>query len=153
MNFRHALFDTTPFTRLGSSQIYGQTKLMNIMFSMELARQLQGTGVAVNCLDPGFNVTRLGRELGFAAALERVLNGFNIGNPRRGAGIIIRLAADPAFGGVTSGYFSVKDAKPLVPAGAGNDMSAQRELWAITSELLYVHWMMDPKSAPYVSLG
>jgi NAD(P)-dependent dehydrogenase (short-subunit alcohol dehydrogenase family) len=81
MNFRHALFDTTPFTRLGSSQIYGQTKLMNIMFSMELARQLQGTGVAVNCLDPGFNVTRLGRELGFAAALDRVLTAIHAEAP------------------------------------------------------------------------
>src|SRR5690606_19390709 len=54
------LTDTTPFSRLGSSKYYGRTKLMNIMFSMELARQLEGTGVAVNCLDPGFNVTGLG---------------------------------------------------------------------------------------------
>jgi NAD(P)-dependent dehydrogenase (short-subunit alcohol dehydrogenase family) len=34
------LFDTNPFTRLGSSRVYGKTKLTNIMFSQELARQL-----------------------------------------------------------------------------------------------------------------
>jgi NAD(P)-dependent dehydrogenase (short-subunit alcohol dehydrogenase family) len=66
-----ALVDKRPFSARGSSAIYGQTKLMNIMFSMELARGLTGTGVAVNCLCPGFNVTGLGRDLWFAATLER----------------------------------------------------------------------------------
>src|ERR1700731_2257621 len=41
-----ALTDKRPFTARGSSAIYGQTKLLNIMFSMELARGLTGTGVA-----------------------------------------------------------------------------------------------------------
>ena len=133
---RRDICNTAPFTRLGSSTVYGKTKLMDIMFSMELARQLQGTGVAVNCLCPGFNVTGLGRELGFAATLERVLKGLNIGNPQRGASIIVRLAIDPAFDHVSGGYFSVKDAKPLMPAGVGSDISAQQALWSVTSELL-----------------
>jgi NAD(P)-dependent dehydrogenase (short-subunit alcohol dehydrogenase family) len=130
------LFDTAPFTRLGSSKKYGQTKLMDIMFSQELARQLQGTGVAVHCLDPGFNVTGLGRELGFATPLARVLNGLGIGDPRRGAGIIVRLATDPAFGAVSGGYFSVKDAKPLRPVPPADDAGARQELWSATSDLL-----------------
>ncbi|TCV97648.1 short-subunit dehydrogenase [Luteibacter rhizovicinus] len=137
---RRAILDRTPFTRLGSSKMYGQTKLMNIMFSLELARQLQATGVAVNCLCPGFNVTGLGRELGFAAVLERVLRTLNIGNPERGAGIIVKLATDPEFGLVSGGYFSVKDTKPLVPIAAGNDISARKELWSITSALLSERW-------------
>jgi NAD(P)-dependent dehydrogenase (short-subunit alcohol dehydrogenase family) len=70
------LLDTTPFTARGSSRVYGRSKLLDIMFSMELARQLKGTGVSVNCLDPGFNVTSLGRELGFSAPLARILNGY-----------------------------------------------------------------------------
>jgi len=128
--------NTAVFTRLGSSRIYGQTKLMNIMFSMELGRQLQGTGVAVNCLCPGFNVTGLGRELGFAATLERILKALNIGNPQRGAGIMVRLATDPAFERVSEGYFSVKGAKPLVPVRPGNDIAARQALWFVTSELV-----------------
>src|SRR6266851_7441712 len=51
------LIGRRPFTTRGSFATYGQTKLMNIMFSEELSCQLRGTGVAVNCLDPGFNVT------------------------------------------------------------------------------------------------
>ncbi len=66
-----ALVDINPFTARGSSSVYGRTKLMDIMFSQELAHQLAGSGVVANCLDPGFNVTGLGRELWFAAPLER----------------------------------------------------------------------------------
>jgi NAD(P)-dependent dehydrogenase (short-subunit alcohol dehydrogenase family) len=129
-----ALIDRRPFSARGSSAIYGQTKLMNIMFSMELARGLTGTGVAVNCLCPGFNVTGLGRELWFAAPLERLLTSLKIGNPERGAGIIVRMASDPAFADVTGGYFSVSDARPLVPVAPGADRQAQRALWQATAE-------------------
>jgi NAD(P)-dependent dehydrogenase (short-subunit alcohol dehydrogenase family) len=129
-----ALIDKRPFTALGSSAIYGQTKLMNIMFSQELSWQLKGTGVAVNCLCPGFNVTGLGRELSFAAPLEQLLTWLKIGNPERGAGIIVRLASDPAFAEVTGSYFSVKDARPLVPVAPGADRQAQQALWQATAE-------------------
>src|SRR5882757_4552649 len=121
LNPKVDLFKTEPFSRIGSSRIYGQTKLMDIMFSMELARQLDRTGVAVNCLDPGFNVTGLGRELSFAAPLERILSWLKIGNPRRGAGIIVRLATDPAFTTVSGGYFSFNMAKPLTPVAPADD--------------------------------
>jgi NAD(P)-dependent dehydrogenase (short-subunit alcohol dehydrogenase family) len=129
-----ALVDKRPFTARGSSLIYGQTKLMNIMFSQELSRQLKGTGVTVNCLCPGFNVTGLGRELSFAAPLERLLTWLKIGNPERGAGIIVRLASDPAFAEVTGSYFSVKDARPLVAVAPGADRQAQQALWRATAE-------------------
>lgn len=124
------------FTARGSSAVYGKTKLMDIMFSLELARQLDGSGVAVNCLDPGFNVTGLGRELGFAAPLEKILTAFKIGDPKRGAGIIVRLATDPAFGTTTGGYFSVKDAAPLMPVAPANDSEIRKALWALSKQIL-----------------
>jgi NAD(P)-dependent dehydrogenase (short-subunit alcohol dehydrogenase family) len=129
-----ALIDKRPFSARGSSAIYGQTKLMNIMFSIELARGLTGTGVAANCLCPGFNVTGLGRELWFAAPLERLLTWLKIGTPERGASIIVRLASDPAFADVTGGYFAVSDARPLVPVAPGADRQAQQALWQATAE-------------------
>jgi NAD(P)-dependent dehydrogenase (short-subunit alcohol dehydrogenase family) len=123
-----------PLAALGSQATYGQTKLMNIMFSLELSRQLSGTGVAVNCLCPGFNVTGLGRELWFAAPLEWLLTSLRIGNPERGANIIVRLASDPAFAEVTGGYFSVREARPLVPVAPGANRQAQLALWLATAE-------------------
>jgi NAD(P)-dependent dehydrogenase (short-subunit alcohol dehydrogenase family) len=137
------LHDTTPFSRLGSSRAYGKTKLMDIMFSKEFARRLEGSRVAVNCLCPGFNVTALGRELGFASPLASVLNWLKIGDPSRGAGIIVRLARDPEFGVRTGGYFSVKDAAPLTPVAPGNDPVLQQELWNRTAAFVAAHVGLD----------
>ncbi|MDR3489655.1 MAG: hypothetical protein P4M05_32795 [Bradyrhizobium sp.] len=67
------LLDIALFTARGSSRVYGRTKLLDIVFSLELARQLDGTGGAVNCLCPGFNVTGLGRELSLARPLATAL--------------------------------------------------------------------------------
>ncbi|MFF9563677.1 SDR family NAD(P)-dependent oxidoreductase [Leifsonia sp. NPDC014704] len=130
------LTDTTPFTARGSSIVYGKTKLLDIMFTRELARRIENTGVTANCLDPGFNVTGLGRELRFAAPLERVLRLLRIGDPARGAGLIVRLATDPAFAGRTGEYYSVGSAKPLTPAHPSGDVEWQQRLWAETERLL-----------------
>jgi NAD(P)-dependent dehydrogenase (short-subunit alcohol dehydrogenase family) len=129
-----ALTDQRPYSARGSLTAYGRTKLMNIMFSMQLARELAGTGVAVNCISPGFNATGIAREVWFAAPLKRLLTWLKIGNPERGASIIVRLASDPAFAGVTGGYFSVKDAQPLIPVAPGTDPQAQQALWQATAE-------------------
>lgn len=131
----HDLTDTHPFSRLGSSVVYGKTKLMAIMFSAQLARTLASTAVVANSVDPGFNVTGLGRELPFAATLERVLRRLGIGAPERGAAIIARLALAEAFGGMTGEYFS-RDAQNLNPAEPGGDKLAQQRLWVATERLL-----------------
>ncbi|MFI6997585.1 SDR family NAD(P)-dependent oxidoreductase [Nocardia sp. NPDC050175] len=127
---------TDDYSRRESSRRYGRTKLMDIMFSQELARRLTGTGVTANCCDPGFNTSGLGRELPFAGTLERILKRLRIGDPGRGAGIIARLATDPSLAGTTGGYFSVKDAAPLQCPQPGRDETVQRELWEATADLL-----------------
>ncbi|WP_020017848.1 SDR family NAD(P)-dependent oxidoreductase [Promicromonospora sukumoe] len=127
---------TGTFGRRASAAHYGRTKLMDIMFSQELARRLAGTGVTANCCDPGFNTTGLGRELPFAGALERTLHRLRVGDPARGAGIITRLATDPAFATRTGGYYSVRDARPLDCPEPGRAAAVQRELWDATEALL-----------------
>jgi len=129
------LTDTTPFTALGSSPIYGKTKLLDIMFSQQLARDLADTKVTVNALDPGFNTTGLGRELWFAGGLQSVLNFFGVGDPRRGSGIIVHLAVDPGLEGKTGGYYS-PDRAPLTPVVPGGDVDLQKKLWNLTEGLL-----------------
>ena len=127
---------TDGYSRRESMTLYGRSKLMDIMFTQELARRLAGTGVTANCCSPGFNTTGLGRDLPFTGVLGKVLTTLRIGDPRRGAGIITRLAIDPAFGNTTGGYFSVKDAKPLECPEPGRDPDIQRELWDTTAVLL-----------------
>jgi NAD(P)-dependent dehydrogenase (short-subunit alcohol dehydrogenase family) len=130
------LTDVTPFTARGSSAIYGKTKLLNIMFNGELARQWEGTGINVNALNPGFNVTGLGRELWFASLLEKLLKFLHIGDPSRGADIITRLIVDPELQNVTGGYFNVGSGNPIVPIRPGGDISMQHKLWNATRDIL-----------------
>ncbi|MFD7898487.1 SDR family NAD(P)-dependent oxidoreductase [Streptomyces sp. NPDC059743] len=125
-----------PYTRRESMALYGRTKLMTIMWTQELARRLDATKVTVNCCDPGFNATGLGRDLPGSEVLRRVLNTLRVGDPRKGAGIIVRLAADPAFARTSGGYFSVRDARPLECPEPGRDAGVQKELWEETVALL-----------------
>jgi len=132
----HDITATAEYNRRESAALYGRSKLMDIMFTQELGRRLAGTGVTANCCDPGFNTTALGRELPLAGLLERILKTLRVGDPRRGAGIIVRLATDPALADTTGGHFSVKDAKPLVCPEPGRDKEIQAELWDTTATLL-----------------
>jgi NAD(P)-dependent dehydrogenase (short-subunit alcohol dehydrogenase family) len=130
------LTDTSAFTARGSSLIYGKTKLLNIMFTGALGRRLEGTGVTVNALNPGFNVTGLGRELRFSSALSKILNALHVGDPRKGADIILRLAVDSRYQGVTGGYFDVGTGKSIIPVYPGADIKMQNQLWDATENLL-----------------
>ncbi|WP_263560391.1 SDR family NAD(P)-dependent oxidoreductase [Paenibacillus polymyxa] len=130
------LTDTTAFTARGSSPIYGKTKLLNIMFTAELARRCSDTGISVNALNPGFNVTGLGRELWFAPLLERLLKILHLGDPRRGADIITRLIVDPEYHKKTGGYFNVGTGKSIQPVSPGGDFKMQQKLWKVTEDLL-----------------
>ncbi|HET6292330.1 MAG TPA: SDR family NAD(P)-dependent oxidoreductase [Kribbella sp.] len=130
------LVSTEDYTRRESSKLYGRTKLMDIMFSQELGRQLAATGVTANCCDPGFNTSGLGRELPGSGVLEKILKTLRIGDPRRGAAIISRLAADPAFATTTAGYFSVKNAALLECPLPGRPERIQQDLWTTTTKLV-----------------
>jgi NAD(P)-dependent dehydrogenase (short-subunit alcohol dehydrogenase family) len=130
------LTDISEFTARGSSVIYGKTKLLDIMFTGEIGRQLDGTGVTANALNPGFNVTGLGRELGFSSVLSKILKALHIGDPRKGADIIVRLSSAPQYQGVTAGYFNVGTGKSIVPIYPGGDSTMQDKLWKDTKSLL-----------------
>ncbi|WP_240678291.1 SDR family NAD(P)-dependent oxidoreductase [Streptomyces griseoviridis] len=130
---------TDAHTRRESMSRYGLTKLMTIMWTQELARRLEPGLTTVNCCDPGFNATGLGRDLPGSAALQRVLNTLRIGDPRTGAGIIVRLATDPSLAGTSGGYLSVRDARRLPCPEPGRSPVAQRELWEETVALLAAH--------------
>ncbi|TWD93483.1 NAD(P)-dependent dehydrogenase (short-subunit alcohol dehydrogenase family) [Neobacillus bataviensis] len=130
------LTDTSPFTVRGSSKIYGKTKLLNIMFTRELVRQFSGTKVTANALNPGFNNTGLGRDLRISSVLGKILKILNIGDPKRGADIIVRLALDSEYERVTGGYFNVGTGDKIDPIYPGKDVSMQQRLWNDTKELL-----------------
>ncbi len=112
----------------GGFSVYGRTKLMNILFTRELARRLAGTGVTANCLHPGFVATRFGEEAGgglFNLALG-VGKKFAL-TPEQGAETIIYLASSDDVANVSGGYF-VKCRQATPSRQAQNDADAKR-LW------------------------
>ena len=110
-------------------RVYSASKLANILFTVELARRLDGTGVTTNSLHPGTVRTGYGRD-GAAAGLLGL--GIKIGarfflSPTQGAATSIYLASSPEVGNVTGEYF-VK-CKARTPSKAARDTAAARRLW------------------------
>ncbi|MGB8407490.1 MAG: hypothetical protein WCE30_25845 [Mycobacterium sp.] len=83
------------------------------MFTAELAERLADTAIGAMCLNPGYNTTGPGRELRFAAKLERIMRTLNIGNPHNGAGLIARIATKNGL--KSGGYYSGRTAHLITP--------------------------------------
>lgn len=112
---------------------YSQSKLANILFTYELARRLQGTGVTANVLHPGFVATGFGRNsAGLMNRLMGVLHRFAL-TPEEGAHTTVHLASSAEVEGVTGQYF-IKS-KPARSSKASYDEAAQRRLWEISEQL------------------
>jgi NAD(P)-dependent dehydrogenase (short-subunit alcohol dehydrogenase family) len=113
--------------------MYGRSKLMNILFSRELARRLAGTGVTANCLHPGFVNTRFGEASGGLMSLAlRGAKKFAL-TAEEGAKTLVYLAVAPEVAGVSGKYFhDCREAAPT--AEAQNDADAKR-LWEVSAQL------------------
>ncbi len=118
-----------------SMRAYGQAKLAVVLFTYELARRLQGTGVTANCLHPGFVATNIGQSgMGLASRIvTRLIFAFGI-SPQEGAKTSLYLASSPEAEGVTGKYF-VKSI-PQRSAPISYDVSLQRQLWEESAKLV-----------------
>lgn len=116
---------------------YARSKLANVLFTYELARRLEGTGVTVNCLHPGVVRSRFGQNnAGVLGALFKTF--YTIAVPftksnEEGAATSIYLASSPEVEGVTGKYFAGCRETPSSPASY--DVEAQGRLWEISERL------------------
>jgi NAD(P)-dependent dehydrogenase (short-subunit alcohol dehydrogenase family) len=113
--------------------VYSQSKLANLFFTYELARQLEGTGVTVNALHPGVVATNFGSDNGWRGSLLRVFFKLFGISPEEGARTIIYLATSPEVEGVTGKYF-VKE-KMVASSAVSYDTAAAERLWRVSAEL------------------
>jgi NAD(P)-dependent dehydrogenase (short-subunit alcohol dehydrogenase family) len=109
--------------------VYGRSKLANILFTRELARRLEGTGVTANCLHPGAVATGIGTQNGgmFATVIPALLKPF-FRTPERGAETSIYLCTSEDVAGASGGYYV--DCKLTEPKPWARDDDAARKLWS-----------------------
>ena len=127
-------FDNLQFhRRYGGYRAYAQSKLANVLFSYELARRLDGSGVTVNVLHPGLVATnflsnngKLGQFLCFFMGLRGM-------NAAKGALTSIYLAGSTEVEGVTGRYF--EKSREVRSAPASYDRSAAERLWQVSAEM------------------
>jgi retinol dehydrogenase-14 len=113
---------------------YSQSKLANVLFTYELARRLEGTGVTVNCLHPGVVRTNFGRDdetptMRLLTPLVRLF----MRTPEQGAETPVYLASSPDVEGVTGKYFANKQEKRSSPRSY--DVELGQRLWRVSEEL------------------
>ena len=107
---------------------YAQSKLALVMFTFDLAGELEGTGVTANCLHPASLMdTKMVFET-FGSASSSV---------REGADATVRLAISPEVEGVTGRYFDgQREARADVQA---YDPEARDRLRRLSEELTGLH--------------
>ena len=112
---------------------YGRSKLCNILFTYELSRRLEGTGITANALHPGLVRTNIARNNG---ALGRMVN-FFIGargvDTVQGAKTLVYLATSREVEGVTGKYYV--DCRPVPSSALSYDVGLAEGLWELSERL------------------
>jgi NAD(P)-dependent dehydrogenase (short-subunit alcohol dehydrogenase family) len=113
---------------------YSQSKLANIMFTYELARRLEGTGVTATVCHPGVVRTSFGAEdqAAHTAGMTGVARLF-MKTPAQGAATPVYLASSPEVEGITGRYYANR--KPTTSSKASYDTTAAARLWQASAGL------------------
>jgi NAD(P)-dependent dehydrogenase (short-subunit alcohol dehydrogenase family) len=108
---------------------YGQSKLAQILFTIEFARRLAETGVTVNACHPGVIKTNLGAEANMAFRFVKMF----FKSPAKGAETPVFLAASPSVATLTGQYFADRRVKP--PSKAAQDPYTAKRLYEVSLKL------------------
>jgi NAD(P)-dependent dehydrogenase (short-subunit alcohol dehydrogenase family) len=122
-------------TPWNSMQVYGNTKLMNVSFTFELQKRLEGTGVESFAVHPGVIFTELHRDDsgGFRVFL-RLLTSIFGKNTIQGAQTSIYAAISPSVKGKGGSYLA--DCAVTKPLPQGHDPVISKKLWDISANLV-----------------
>ena len=106
---------------------YSNSKLALVMFTYELARRTQGSGVTVNCLHPGVVATRIWRLPTFLTRPFMI-------SAKSGAETTLYLASSPEVERLTGRYFEKKKEKRS--STESYDEAKAKLLWDVTCKLV-----------------
>jgi len=111
---------------------YSETKLYNVMFTLDLADQLKSVGVTVNTFTPGFTLTNLGQSLR-SMRLVTKLRARKAATPDDAAKIAVYLATSKEMENISGKYFMKMEMKE--PTRIAKDKVLQEELWDLSEKL------------------
>jgi NAD(P)-dependent dehydrogenase (short-subunit alcohol dehydrogenase family) len=114
-------------------EAYCNSKLANILFTNELARRLEGTGVTANAAHPGFVRSGFGRTASLSLRIG-VLVAWPCGiSAQKGAQTPLWAATAPELAGVTGKYFArCAEARSSQEA---HDAAMAARLWLVSEKL------------------
>jgi retinol dehydrogenase-12 len=117
----------------GTLKAYGQSKLANILFTKELASRLEGSGITVNCVHPGFVASRFGHNNGrFMQSVMSLIQVFGRTN-EKGSESSVYMCRSPEVEQLNGEY--VFDCKVAQPTAEARDREAARRLWQLSVEM------------------
>ncbi len=114
-------------------RVYGRSKLANVLFTYELARRLEGSGVTANCLHPGGVRTKILRNMRGPLGFVVKYGTYVLMSPRRGAKTSVYLASSPEVEGVSGKYF-VK-CREVASSERSRDEADAKRLWEMSMKL------------------
>jgi retinol dehydrogenase-12/retinol dehydrogenase-13 len=123
-------------SRYGPYKAYCRSKLANILFTRELARRLDGSGVTANAVHPGIVATRLARDgdAGWLGDLAMMVARPFFNTPEQGARTTVYVASAAELESITGAYFA--ESLPAPTKRQAMDMAAAARLWDASKELL-----------------
>ncbi|KRT80496.1 dehydrogenase [Oryctes borbonicus] len=122
----------------GDGLMYSNSKLANILFTLELAHKLKNSGVTVNALHPGAVNTDIFRRVpGVYKIVKNVLAGLYFRTPEEGAQTTIYLATSEKVEGVTGKLF--ENCTEIELYRKARDPELAKALWKVSEELTKLH--------------
>jgi NAD(P)-dependent dehydrogenase (short-subunit alcohol dehydrogenase family) len=120
----------------GGWKAYGQSKLALVLFTHELAKKLQGTGVTVNSVHPGTVATNIWTRpfgpVGFIMALPKLF----MTRPEQGAQTIVYLASSPDARNLSGEY--LEKLKVKKSSDESYDEEIAQRLWDVSAKLTHL---------------
>lgn len=115
-------------------KVYSNTKLFNVLMTVELARRLEGTGVTANSLHPGVVKTEiLQLKSGWVRMLLPIAKYF-FKDTWEGAQTSIYLAVSPEVDGVSGKYYA--DCRENSLSTLAQDKDLARKFWDVSEKLV-----------------
>lgn len=113
---------------------YANSKLANVMFTYQLAKRLSGSGVTVNCLNPGPIRTVSSSATPFEKFIITSFGWIFLKKPVVGGRLVVYLATSPRVEGVTGKYLE-RNYRFTPTTEASYDEAVAKKLWEVSGQL------------------